>query len=500
MNDVAVISGEEISDDHMAPSSDDAIAEELRSVYPKARIYTGKIESTYLYKRRYKKGGDHSHNQETSFWWVTIKTSEGKLVSYNIRSEDSNFDSIKRGDLISFVITKEISLWHPFLEKKDRKIVQSNDLATTVVFHRGENGIYARDKLIYPEKEATNTFPLIMSSIALAITFFVQNGKLDNPYLQISVAIFIGTIFYTLFNWKNTRRNYDKDKRLYAALEIASNKLLGLHMIQGLISDTSLQSELEASEVNYSQRLAGLAGSDLDLSASWQDNFVYRHVLAQNDKGILNSQMYLARVVKKDVSVVASKSKSSYTQKTTTTYRERRYGMKIGETHSYRDFSHTSRTSDISGRIEVCTAVDESVEVAVPTDALRSIDIGDVLLIGRTSANIDGDEYRFREVTYNLTKDINTEGASIRNFGYISDWAIVLVVAAAAGTFYMDYQTAFDQEFLKMYFAPFSGFVLSMSAINWLRNKRIKNKNLKPFKQKTKLAESKRIDILDAVG
>ncbi len=494
------------------------ISTDIMQVYPEAKIYTGTIESSFLYKRRYKQSGDHSTNEDHSYWWITIKTFEDKLVSYNISSEDKDVDSLKKGELISFIITKPAFLTRPLKIRKDKKIVKSDEIATTLIFHRKENGFYIINDFLKPTinnpgKLFGITFViffvlLILDAVYLQkdglTQFFVSILKMANINKKggfslsiiIGLWIFIWLSITTLINKYNIAK-HEKTQLLFSILKSTSKKLLSTFS-DFQVTD-KVPSGVEGGTSSSDLSIEDIEDSFTGLRNSNEDKFIFRHALSPNEKGSTQSKTYIAKVINKDLSVSASKSKKSYTQKTTTTYRDKQFGYKVDEKHSYRDFSHTTRSSIITGSIEVLTSKQEILEVNVPTDALRSIDVGDWLLLGEAHADIDGDYYHTNELTYNINKDIKTKVVSLASYGSISDLSKVIMTFAFGAVLATGYFTNIDRNHLQIAFFSFLGGVIALSCINILRNRYEKNKFLSVFKTAYKTCSRNRSEILRTI-
>lgn len=491
------------------------ILKKVQIDYSEARIYTGKIESTFLYKRIYKTSGQHSHDQDTSYWWLTIRTFDGKLVSYNIHSENKRVDAIKKGDIISFIITENVALKHPLKIKKDKEIVKHNEVATTVVFHRKEDSFFTIDRFLKPVcKDTGELFAKtlgIFFIIALVDIFLLKKSGIGNVIMEAAdtlvfslsggdylgvLAGFWGIIWVvvTIMIDKTNKAKFSKALALYQSLEAASQKLMAfyfnppvesvssLSVEEGAITSLPLdESELEVDEEDIFQTVTTDVFKKFDqFDKNWSAEFLYRHVLAPNEKGTMQCSTYLARVVNKDISVSASKSRRSHTERTTTSYKNK-YGTTLREEHSDRDVSHTTRTSIIKGSIEVCTAEHDILEVNVPTDALRSMDVGDWILLGKAAGNIEGSEYETNELTYNISKDIKTDGSSLSYFGELATMSQVILGLTFVGCLALDFKTDFNEEYLKMLFAPLLAIVSGFTVFNLIRNKLAKKRFLNKF-------------------
>jgi hypothetical protein len=120
--------------------------------------------------------------------------------------------------------------------------------------------------------------------------------------------------------------------------------------------------------------------------------------------------------------------------------------------------------------------------VGVPTDALRSIDVGDWLLLGKANGIIAGGVYATSELTYNISKDIKTEGSSLSHFGDFANLSLVIIGLVFFGCLGFDIQTDFHGGYLKVLFLPFLGLVSGLTVINLLRNKVAKKRILKKYK------------------
>jgi hypothetical protein len=548
--------GDEITKSNRAVNDDDIseILSKMRSVYPLAKIITGIVERTFLYQRRYKKSGDHSRDETYSFWWVTIKTAKGKVVSYSVEAEDEDVDSIKKGDLISFIVTKSVHLVHPFLNRKDKKTVVHNNLSATTVFHKNKNlagsGFYTITDYLEPKKYTVLDLIGITFLISLG-TFFIEYLLVINfgvPDIPSKIMEFITENiissysdffqFWLLFPLLlllilvfTSQLMYWREESVYEMLRGSSKKILNAYSsgssFDNMIrpssdSDVSCHScnkfiDVSADYCNYcSSSMEGGVGlsrssdsiSRIDyineeyraLFSSWNQRYVYSHVMVPNEKGEVESDIYLAKVVNKDIDISASRLSSSSTYRTTTTYTNF-YNIKVGESHKDRPVSHVYRKSKVTGSIEISISGQESIELKVPTDALRSIDIDDWLLIGVSRLNFkSGDRYSYNELTYNISKDIKTEGWSLSDFGYTSPLSIAIFIISIGTGIFLHYKDLVTEGQLIMTLLPFVAIVMSWTLFNMLRNKMAKRRIVKKFKSAYKECVKKRGDILKSVG
>ncbi len=491
------------------------ILSNLRLIYPKSEIYTGRIESSFLYQREFKKGGDHSRDEDYSYWWITIKTLSGDEVSYNIEAEDKNVNALKKGDLVSIIKTKDAYLKHPFKNKKDQKIVVSDEFATAIVFHRGEDSGQVIDSFVKPsrKKELSELAgPAFFYVFVFALAdFLIFKGKVHelllgwfssraDDMLMAMLLFWLSAISLITYVKKKIFDNkYKKESTLFKAIEQASEQLLIFHYHRKLESEVESMVSPDGSSISDVISVSSMKARYPELFEEWKNTFEYRHVLAPNEKGSASSTAQLVRVVNKDIDVSVTGGTRGYTQRTTTTYRETRYGMVTRQEHRDRDFSHTTRNSDINGKVKVELASGEVEEIKIPYDALRSVDVGDWLFVGKTDLDMGDFTHHFTELTYNLNKDIKDSGYSISSYGEISNLSIFLIVLASAVCIYLD-QTNFRKDIIEQVLVPFLGFVLIFSVVNIFRNKLSKKRLQGKFNKRLSYCLEKRDEILKIIA
>lgn len=373
--------GDELAKNSRVITDDGDVSEilsKLRSVYHSAKIITGVVESTFLYQRHYKKSGDHSRDETYSYWWVTIKTDKGKIVNYSVEAEDADVDSIKKGDLISFIVTKSTNLTYPLLNKRDRKIVRHDKLSATTVFHKNKNevdsGFYTITDYLKPKKYSVINLVVIAFIISVGLFFaeiyFYKNY--DLPSFSNEIIYILSEIIYVFtgngFSGDNQSIEfwlifvlfmsvvlnffsylmYWREEKIYEVLRASSKKILSAYSSISTFdnvtrpsndSDVSCHScnkfiDASADYCNYcgssKKNGAELCGNTESKSrtdyinekyralfTSWNERYTYRHVMIPNEKGEVESDIYLAKVVKKNIGVSASKSRSSATYRTT---------------------------------------------------------------------------------------------------------------------------------------------------------------------------------------
>ncbi|PKH54556.1 hypothetical protein CXF83_18820 [Shewanella sp. Choline-02u-19] len=139
------------------------ILDNLKTHCPYASVYTGWVEKTHHYQRVYRSGGNDSQTLYYSYWFLTLNNEQNEPMTISISSEDSSFDSVAKGDVMTFLQPTSYSLNYKLANDADRNIVTHNEAATAVVFHR-DSGQESILESAY-DVEEFSTFSILLSTL-----------------------------------------------------------------------------------------------------------------------------------------------------------------------------------------------------------------------------------------------------------------------------------------------------------------------------------------------
>ncbi|MCT8985800.1 zinc ribbon domain-containing protein [Shewanella phaeophyticola] len=201
--------------------------DDLKVHCPDATIYTGWVEKTHHYKRRYKSRGSHSETLYYSYWFLTLNNENGEQKTISISSEDSSLDRVAKDDIITILMPTNYSANHPLADKDDAKTVTHNELAPVVVFHRdsGQESIREPGYRVDGFSKANiffNAFIFCCIVGFAGLYFEVYPFKLG-ALLTVIVTIIIGSI------WSSHRTKvFEAETARLAEIKKTTKRILGV--------------------------------------------------------------------------------------------------------------------------------------------------------------------------------------------------------------------------------------------------------------------------------
>ncbi|MCL1052035.1 hypothetical protein L2755_20790 [Shewanella abyssi] len=174
------------------------IIEALLSHCPDANIYTGWVEKTHHYKRVYRSGGNNSETLYYSYWFLTLNNEKDEPFTISISSEDSSFDSVTKGDVMTFLQPTSYNLNYKLADANDKHIVTHTEAATAVVFHRNSGQESILNPVYQPEafsKFGTFGSTLFFSAIAAISGLFFDLYNLEAAAVITALLTLFGSIY-----------------------------------------------------------------------------------------------------------------------------------------------------------------------------------------------------------------------------------------------------------------------------------------------------------------
>ncbi|MGR5132178.1 hypothetical protein [Vibrio alfacsensis] len=475
--------GEEIEESRKLPKLTDLepnLLEDLILSCPEAKTFTGRLKSSFYYKRR-NKGG----NITFSYWWVTLESADGEVKQISINAENEAFNSLKNGTVISLLEPTDINL-HYLLDDAAKGIVTNDLLASGVILHNDDGQVSTLTNHYNCSKPRVGGFIGLGLILAIVATAIVA-GMSDMGDGAILVGIFISAAcMVPLYNSNVTtfKKEFARKESITATLakilEISKYQLgfhqlertsldddtfcgtcehrvqLDLHFCpqcgtsqtapQSLLPQPEDESVVSMKETTDGQLQVCEAQSKepdrksiremrldkmKEFHQSHQQEFIYRHVLSPNEKFDGSAWCYMVQVTDRDMNTDVSDV--TYTETHTTRYKD---GYTKTETKT-----HRVRDSKLSGKITVEDKDGEIFEQWLPESLMAHTEVGDYLLIGY-SRRQKGDRYRtYSEYYYNISKSRWEMPESVHDYGETSLLSKFLVLLVAVGCGALIYQT-----------------------------------------------------------
>lgn len=458
------------------------LLDDLIQSCPEAKTFTGRLKNSFYYKRR-NKGGNITY----SYWWITLENADGEIKQISIDAENTAFNNLKNGTVISLLEPTGINL-HYLLDDAAKGIVTNDLLASGVILHNDDGQVSTLTN--HYDVTKPNAGQYISLSLMFAfIAAIVVGGLMEMG----ASAILISSIVIATLGWMGYNRDvtiYQKinsrkesiTATLAKILEISKYQL-GFHKIERTNHDDDIfcgacdhriqldlqycpkcgtsqaphqtlqrtsENEFDSiacmNETTESQLLVdepqpieiskkSIREMRLDkmkeFYQSHQQKFIYRHALSPNKKFDGSAWCYMVQVTDRNMNTDVSDV--TYTETYT-----------IRDKHGFYDTkttTHRVRDSKLTGKVTVEDDAGEFFEQRLPESLMAHTEVGDYLLIGY-SRRQKNDRYRtYSEYYYNISKGRWEMPESIHDYGETSLLSKFLVLLVAVGCGALIYQT-----------------------------------------------------------
>ncbi|MBQ4833147.1 hypothetical protein J8L70_07835 [Pseudoalteromonas sp. MMG010] len=476
--------------------------DELKQYYSNPVVITGKVTSMDYYKRKY---SSSNTNLMYGFWWLNVEDAQGNTTQISINAEVDGFKSLKKGDVVSLISPSECTLNHRVAYAEDRRIVKHNVFAPAVVLHNDEGQRSHQDSLLNAgDRPSSWLFLVTFFAVLLGLIFAV-----DVPGGPATAAAAILSVIVLIFELNRTAKLHKRDLARYESVKKVVKSVLSMSMydfgydyymrpakdndvicigcqqrISGDVAhcyrcgvkqkkavlldkanDESAQvsSELEKaigshttySVADYQQQLMD------EYSLKYVTPYIHKNVLAKHDKGEVQVDCMFAKVIDKVQKSNVDHSKTHYTTTTRTdTYVGNSFRGSSYKTHVE---TYERRNSSLQGQLILETSDYKVLKLSVAEDLLGSADVGDWVFYAQSYIQMDDSRDGYREVAYNVSKDVMFKSQAITEYGYrANEWVVwTLLICAVIATFVFD-RGDYDGLLNAMSFIPYSRFVDEM--------------------------------------
>lgn len=455
--------GEQVESSHLAvkgiESLNPEIMENLRTVYPDAKIISGKVKSTYYYKRTFKSS---NNNLTYGYWWIELEDEQGNTECTSIEAEDEFFNSIKKGDVLTLLSPVGYQLNYKIADSNARKIVKNNSMPLCVINHLPTEQRSIRDSALDPPSWKTSwIWTLVWIVVALGLNYGLD---LREPLIGAGAGAIAALACY-LWERRRNKARYEQGqhrfevlkKTIKALLRVSRNDL-GYHLQSRPTLDTDINCSGCHSRIPGSHSFCVKCGLDInteqgsvqsiaelesalmsEYSLSYTEDYLHKNLLSASPKGQVEIQGFMAKVLSKDVESDVSDVSVTTTQTTRT---DHYYGNRFSHSsYDTKSSTHRTRQSGITGNVWLLREDGEKVKWEFSEQVLGDLDIGDWLFFSYSDVNIGNRNDYNRECAINITKDRTYSTSSFQGIGGLGNQLLWWLLAGVfAMWFFTEYR------------------------------------------------------------
>ncbi|MEJ6476708.1 hypothetical protein [Pseudoalteromonas piscicida] len=396
------------------------VFEEIKDFYPNAKLVTGRVLSTYLYKRTY---NNSENNLTYSYWWIELEDTKGQVHTTSVSAEKDFFKDLKRGDILTLFNPTPFSLNYRIFGGEAKKVVQHNQAPGGTINHLEGSQKYILESAYQPGEQSLSIVWFLLS----ALLFWVLYGNDTLPFDSAAGITAVVAIATYLFERNVRKKRFEERKAKYQALLNTLDNLLnfsrydlGYHVAERQQSDSdvfcfSCQKRLPAqlsycpgcgenmtaAEVPSGNVKALETGLMKEYEVQYTEQYTHKNALYTNGKGDVYCRMLFGKVIDKPLNSSVSDVETVTTQTIRTDhYRGNSFQYSTDRTITSR---HRQRNSNIEGQIVLQTSEGEA-RFSLGEDILGMCDIGDWLAFAYSEVDLNHSYDFRREFVYNLSK------------------------------------------------------------------------------------------------
>ncbi|KFZ39039.1 hypothetical protein HR45_01180 [Shewanella mangrovi] len=431
------------------------VMQQLRSVYPNARVVSGKVVSTYYYKRKFV---NNNNNLIYGYWWIELQDENGNIEATSIEAEDEFFNSIQKGDVLTVLYPTSFTLAYRIADSDARKVVKHNNTAPCVINHlpTQQRSIRGRE-LDPPARKTASIWFWLWVTISSVAYFWLNLGPVE---YAIGAGAIAALICY-LIERKRNQTKYEAGQHRFTVLKQSMQQLLsisredlGYHLQQrpNQASDVicfSCNSRIPQA-VNYcvscgvdqqAQRdnLSSIVEQETELmreyGLKYKEAYIHKNVMSADQHGTVAIRCFMAKVLSKEVESDVSDVSITTTSTTTTDhYYGSRYSHSTSSTSTRTD---RNRDTGISGEVEMLSEDGSRITWQFSEEVLGDLDVGDWVYFSYSDVNIGDTKQYNRECGINITKNREYSPRTFAGFGGFTGQGLwwVLAIFFAAWTY-----------------------------------------------------------------
>ncbi|QSX34249.1 hypothetical protein JYB87_03080 [Shewanella avicenniae] len=436
--------------------------QQLRSVYPDARVVSGKVVSTFYYKRKFV---NNNNNLIYGYWWLELQDEQGNIETTSIEAEDEFFNSIQKGDVLTLLYPTSFSLNYRIADSDARKVVKHNNTALCVLNHLPTQQRSIRGRELDPPARKTASLWFWLWITISSIAYFWLN--LAPVEYAIGAGAIAALICYLIERKRNLTK-YEAGQHRFAVLKQCMQQLLsisredlGYHLQQrpNQSSDVICFSckcripqafnycvSCGADQQSQRQNLSSIVEQETALmrqyGLEYAASYTHKNVMSANQHGTVEIKGFMAKVLGKAVeSDVSDVSVTTSTTTTTDHYYGSRYSHSTSHTSTRTD---RNRDTGISGEVAMLSEDGSKITWQFSEEILGDLDVGDWVYFCYSDVNIGGTSQYNREFGYNITKKREYSPRTFEGFGGLTGQGLWWVMAIFFGAWtYSDVRTPF---------------------------------------------------------
>lgn len=417
------------------------VFDELKQHFPNTWVVTGRILSTFFYKRHY---SSSKANLTYGFWWIELEDKGGEVYRFSVDAEARAYENLKKGDVLSAVFPTTIYSTHDIVgDEADDRVTNDKRVPAGIV-HGDAGQKYFIEGVYQPVKKSESPWIFVIA-VAAFVSLFVLLGP--GP-----VALFGGaaiTLIAFIIDFSLKHKAFKKEEKKYTALTHAMDKLLSVSKAQlgfDLVTREPQNSDVFCVQCDTriarlsahcpacgaSQKQVNDTASSLSVQAQedallskyrldYSDQYEHKNVLASNNKGDVNVSCILAKVISRDTKTNFSDVTNVTT--TTTHYHVYRGGRYVGSEQDTKVDRFRSRQSGMSGSLLIQLADNELRDQSFAEDMIGDLDVGDWFLYARADSDIKPLSHN-RQYAFNVTKNKSYNSTSFQDYSGSSSFGL----------------------------------------------------------------------------
>tara|TARA_B100000519_G_C14230438_1_gene432126 strand:- start:50 stop:1717 length:1668 start_codon:yes stop_codon:yes gene_type:complete len=432
---------------HLDDIAPDAFAT-LKTAYENAWTVTGRVTSSYLYKRNY---SSSNANLTHSFWWIALCDKNDQLHQFSLNAESRVFENIKKGDVLSVVFPTSLTLTHQIMGREAKARVTDDTKVPAAVVHRDENQQYNIDSWFTPS-DRPKSYWFVLTFILAMFGFGSVLGAGPEMLGGALLVAFVTFLLEYVANGNKHEKQLEKHATLTGAMDAFLNvtkKQLGFHLAarehmpsdifchrceERIASDSVFCASCGSQQNTDSSRVqtTNVAAIESDLlgqfHVDYSEAYTHKRVLGKDQDCEVNVSCMLAKVVSRDTS---SNVSDVTTTKTTTRSYDVYHGNRYQRTETETSVSSNRlRQSKMTGKLVIKLANDEIREQGFAEDIIGGLDEGDWFIYARADAQFPVSSHN-REYAYNLSQNHHFTTSTFKSYSgpsAIAKWVILLVL------------------------------------------------------------------------
>jgi hypothetical protein len=427
---------------------------EICEHYPSAWTYTGKVVSTFLYKRN---SMAPNSNVTYSYWWIEIANKDGEIDGVSVNAENPFWRGITKGDIVTILYPSDFTLTFSIVGKQAQQTITNDAFASAAIKHEDDGQAATVEEQLTPSMDKmTLWWGPVLFSIWGGLGF-ASYGHVDIRITLLGtfgVALSIVGIWFGL-SYRARSKRYQKDIKRYdilgdnlKQLQKVTKKQLGYHHSDRPQHDSDVicfdcKTRIDAthtycagcgvSQKNIpksvtSHRSVGEEEETLmqEFYLNYSEQYEHKHLLSSDERAEIKCYCFLGKVVEKNINVTPVDI--TCTETTTTSNRTYLNGHLTQAQDNDVKSTSRSRQSHVSGQVSFKTSGNRVFVESLPETMLSDLEKGDWFFFAKTLA-VDLRHPNINlESAYNVTKKRSYAQDTFSDYGLLDGKEIGFIV------------------------------------------------------------------------